>query len=176
MPPVPPTLANTRPDSEIPSHNTLENEHMKPLTETLLPLSEYRTSPFAPNVPGFNISWWLNGPVMGDGMQCHTFNSGTEEVARAALLPSHPTPADKYPTLKMPPKAVYVAFFEVRDTFRRQGVGRTAIHIISQHYPDELLFTFSANAELFWEGIGWKHHPRIDDSRFHNLTDRKSVV
>lgn len=130
-------------------------------------------SPFEPEVPGFNDQWWQRnrGLTQRSTMCLYSFMYDSEEVARAeVLVPPHKLEA-RYIGLDSPCLAVEISFFEVRAEYRRRGFGRESVQLITETFPEELLFAFSEQADHFWGGIGWKHHRRADEgfSRFRPL-------
>ena len=168
LPLTPPTLADMAPDTSEPlsKNYALRNEATLVMRE--LRPSERYTSPFNLEVRGFRAGWWNYGSWWEDDSRTRyivhlfSFYLGSEEVARVLTLPSPHRLRAKYINLDTPCEATEVQFFEVRADLRRHGIGRAAAQLVAKRYPDKLLFAFSSDANEFWGGIGWTHHPRID--------------
>lgn len=123
--------------------------------------------PFTVDVPGFTTEWWNRhvGRAQDQRSEFLSFTLSGDEVARAEVYRG--SIGNIYVGLTPAPQIIDVAFFEVRDSYRRTGIGRAATGLITQRHEGEMLIAFSEEADHFWSGIGWKHYPREDGSRHH---------
>jgi hypothetical protein len=113
-------------------------------------------------VEGFNERWW-NRLVQGERSEWFSFlNVGGTEAARAECVPgAHvgsayagvPIPADGF---------VEIAFLEVREGTRHQGVGREAVRLLKEAHPGWQLAAFSEHADKFWGALGWQRHIQLN--------------
>lgn len=131
---------------------------------TALPQTNDFETPFSLDVPDFTDQWWNRqvDRVQGQRSDFLSFTLHGEEVARAEV--DRDTIDNIYVGLTPAPQVVELVFFEVRQSHRRKGIGRTAVDLITERYDGEMLIAFSQCADDFWAGIGWRHHPREDGS------------
>lgn len=133
----------------------------------LIQTEDFR-SPFR-FVDGFTERWWNDnhriGRVSNQKSQLFSFVRDGEELARAEV--DRGTIGNIYVDLTPAEEIVDIVFFEVHEAHRGKGIGRAAIELILQQYPDDMVIAFSEEADDFWSGIGWKHHPRVEDPEMY---------
>lgn len=137
------------------------------LVLTTLPQRVNFEMPFDVDAAGFNERWWDRRieRVCERAGEFLSLTRDGEELARAEIdrggidnICVGLTPASE---------VVDIVFFEVRDSHRLAGIGAQAIDLIVKRYEGEMLIAFSEEADGFWSGIGWTHHPREDGSRHY---------
>lgn len=150
-------------------------------------LEDY-VSPFTIDPDGFPSRWWDDWNRMGDtNYDTFTVLDAGTEVARAEVLadPARLAQADINPAIYkgsgLHRGMVDIDRIEVRADQRGQGIGRAAVDLIIEHYPERDFFAFSVDADAFWAGIGWQRFPRLDGDTlyktlFAHLTDRGPTV
>ena len=136
----------------------------------LQPLYGY-ASPYEYEANEFNHRWWnssalnrLNEP----DRFCLSFLNEGQEIARAFLAPY--TLADDYVNYSLSRDVMLIDFFEVAESCRRKGFGKSAVELIIQHFQKRILAAFSENADDFWTAAGFTNYPRVDggDKRIVN--------
>lgn len=132
-----------------------------------------RVVPFD-SADGFTKQWWVR--LDSSTHEWFTFTDSGEEVARAQIDPKAQI-GSLYRDVPSPPRGfATIAFFEVRQDLHRQGIGRRAIALLQQKYPDTTMAAFSENADDFWTGLGWLRHEHRTKPRSQPLFLSPSVT
>lgn len=137
------------------------------LVLTALPQRVNFEMPFDVDAEGFNERWWDRpiGRVRERTGEFLSLTRNGEELARAEI--DRGGIDNIYVGLTPASEVVDIVFFEVRESHRLAGIGTQAINLIVKHHEGEMLIAFSEEADGFWSGIGWTHHPREDGSRHY---------
>lgn len=123
---------------------------------------------FEQSVLGFTAHWWerVARPTGLDTDRFSVVKHG-QEVARVEVDPDSRIALEDYAGLQIQLPVVDIEFFEVRADQRRRGLGREIVAALIDHYRGRDLIAFSEDADVFWADVGWKHVPRIDESRLY---------
>src|ERR1700734_2662157 len=102
---------------------------------------------------GFEERWW-NRTVHPEASEWFSFlDAGGTEIARAECIPGQHI-GTAYAGVSIPEDGfVEIAFLEVREGTRRQGVGREVIRLLNETHPGRQLAAFSEHADEFWGAL-----------------------
>lgn len=119
--------------------------------------------PFDHKIEGFNNSWWFDRcHKVADGDNTDYFKLLVDgaEVARAEITPW--SLSNSYLRLSTKRNVYEIWFFEVREAYRDQGIGRRFAEMLADSYAPTEVIAFSKGADDFWSSIGWERCPRKD--------------
>ncbi|NMM93497.1 GNAT family N-acetyltransferase [Bifidobacterium oedipodis] len=143
----------------------------------LCPTQDFET-PFGYDVDGFTERWWhgsLTAQPLEEqrGNDYWSFGEEGNEIVRAWIETS--TLDDSYIDFTPPEVVTDIAFFEVREKYRRRGYGTKAVEMLMMHYRKRLITSFpvDAAADSFWCSVGFIYHPRKDGADCRNSTTRR---
>ena len=122
-----------------------------------------RGNGFDMNVPGFRADWWQYPSRQShDDIDDVKLMVKNEEIARAKIEKMRYSLSELYSELSGIQEVYKVCLFEVRDSFRRRGIGCIFAEILTNHYAPASLIAFSEDADEFWGSLGWARCQRND--------------
>lgn len=117
----------------------------------------------------FNADWWNASPFSMDPEDESSWWSLVQdgvEVARLEL--GQDVYCEQY--LDLPdigPDRLQIQLLEVAAPARRNGIGRGAMNLVAERFPDKRLMAFSEEADAFWERLGWLRCDHPDGPTHH---------
>lgn len=107
----------------------------------------------------FPQPWWRPCSTPPGTGHWLSFQLDSAEVARCKFdLYDDPCPA--FGLGAMPDGQLDIKAFEVATSMRRRGIGRKALMLIRERYPEPRLTALNDDAQSrkFWDGVGWTRH------------------
>lgn len=136
-------------------------------------------TPFDNACDGFNQRWWSDSTLVSTPFRqleddCWSFLDEGDEVARAVLSDATIN-GDNYEGLRGTITVKDIAFFEVRQQYRRRRVGDKAAAMLRSHYRGQVLSAFPIDkvADSFWAAAGFTYYPRIDRADIRSSSHRR---